>query len=169
MRSTHAHIVPTPREGSAPLMESYLDIPRMLERMHRRFLDILQGQLTRAGITDLTPVQVFLLLDIGEDEISLQDLINRGHYLRSNALNNIKKLVESGHFEQSRATNDRRAVRLKLTPKALAACVSIRREQQNLAEALSRHDDVPEEMAVAQKALRRLERSWDEYLRYGTL
>jgi DNA-binding MarR family transcriptional regulator len=151
------------------LTESYLDIPRMLERMHRRFLDILQTQLTKAGINDVTPVQVFLMLDIGEEEISLQDLINRGHYLRSNALNNIKKLVESGHFEQTRAQNDRRAARLKLTPRSLQICVNIRRELQSLDTELLRREEDPSEIPTALAVLRRLERSWDEYLRYGSI
>ncbi len=148
---------------------TYLDIPRMLERMHRRYMDILQDQLTRVGVTDLNPVQAFLLLDIGADEISLQDLIKRGNYQRSNALNNVKKLVESGHFEQSRSTSDRRAVRLKLTPRALAICTQIRQQLEQLAEAVASQDEAPDEMAVAQRALRRLERGWEEFLRYGRL
>ncbi|HWK44614.1 MAG TPA: winged helix DNA-binding protein [Stellaceae bacterium] len=159
--------MPETREEAVSLIEAYLEVPRVLERMHRRFLDILQGQLTQMGVTDLTPVQMFMLLDIGEDEISLQDLINRGHYQRSNALNNTKKLIETGHFEQSRSANDRRTVRLKLTPKALVVCTEIRRQQHALAETLSNHDVNPAEMTVTRQALRRLERSWDEYLRYG--
>ena len=151
------------------LSESYLDIPRALERMHRCYLDILQTQLTKAGIADVSPVQVFMMLDIGDDEISLQDLINRGHYLRSNALNNIKKLVDSGHFEQSRAQNDRRAVRLRLTERSREICAGIRRELQGLDEQLHQREANPTDIAIALKVLRRLERSWDEYLRYGSI
>jgi DNA-binding MarR family transcriptional regulator len=149
------------------LTESYLEIPRLLERLHRRFLDILQTQMTAAGIADVSPVQAFLMLDIGEDEISLQDLINRGHYLRSNALHNVKKLVESGHFEQSRSPNDRRAVRLKLTPRSLEICAVIRRELLAMDEHLRQRDETPGDLVVAIKRLRQMERNWDEYLRYG--
>ncbi|HVJ52032.1 MAG TPA: winged helix DNA-binding protein [Aliidongia sp.] len=149
------------------MTESYLDIPRLLERLHRRFLDILQAQLSAAGFNDVSPVQVFLMLDIGEEEISLQELINRGNYLRSNALHNIKKLVESGHFEQTRSPNDRRAVRIKLTPRARDICAVIRRDLKTMDEELRGRDERPDELITAIKALRQLERNWGEYLRYG--
>ena len=81
----------------------------------------------------------------------------------------LKKLVEAGYFEQSRSPNDRRAVRVKLTKKARDICDKIRSQMKALDNAINRSDESPAEMDVAYRALRRLERAWDEYLRYGKL
>lgn len=146
-----------------------LDLPRLVERMHRRFLDVLGVELAKHGVQDLNPAQAFLLLDIGEGELGVQELINRGYYARSNALYNIKKLVETGYFEESRSPSDRRVVRVKLTTKARDICTKLRDKQQELTEAFVRGDERPDDLEVAYRALRRLERAWDEYLRYGKL
>ena len=151
------------------MSESSFELPRLLERMHRRFLDVLRAELNRLSVDDLNSVQAFLLLDIGDEETSVQELVNRGYYVHSNALYNIKKLVEAGYFEQSRSPNDRRAVRVKLTKKAREICDKIRGQMKALDNAINRSDESPAEMDVAYRALRRLERAWDEYLRYGKL
>ena len=146
------------------MKQASLEVPRLLERMHRRFLDVLGAELTRAGVHDLNAAQAFLLLDIGDGVLSVQELINRGYYVRSNALNNIKKLTETGYFEQSRAERDRRVTRIQLTPKAQELCTRIVANQQALADKFTATDEQPEELAAAMRVLRRIERSWDDYL-----
>jgi DNA-binding MarR family transcriptional regulator len=147
--------------------ELYLEVPRMLERLHRDYMDILQVQLQRCGIDDLLPVHVFMLLDIDEDGVSLQQLIARGRYQRSNAFNHIRKLAEQGYIEQSRSSHDRRTIRLRLTPKATDLRVRLRSHLQ----ILDAHFHPTEaDRSAAQdilQALGRLERLWGGYLRYG--
>lgn len=144
-----------------------LELPRLLERMHRHYLDLLSAELARLGVGDLTAAQAFLLLDIGEEEVGIQDLINRGHYVSSNALYNIRKLVEAGYFEQTRAATDRRVVRVKLTGKAQELCTRLAERQRLFAEQFVSGDERAEELEAAYRLLRRLERAWDERIRYG--
>ena len=144
-----------------------LELPRLLARMHRRYLDLLRVELGRIGANDINPVQAFLLLDLGGDETGVQDLVARGYYVTSNALYNIKKLVEAGYFEQSRSAHDRRAMRVRPTAKAVAICDKIRERQARIETAVAGREGSESDSALAYKSLRRLERAWEEYLRYG--
>ena len=146
--------------------DAYFLLPRLIERMHRRYLDVLRFELTRLGVDDLNPVQMMQLLNI-DDEVSVQELVDRGHYVGSSAFYNIKKLVQTGYIEQSRAPSDRRAVRVKLTKKAQALCAKLREQQDALAASFAKLEDKSTDLEAAYKSLRNLERSWDDYLRYG--
>jgi DNA-binding MarR family transcriptional regulator len=141
-------------------------LPRLIERMHRRYLDVLRFELTRMGIDDLNPVQMMQLLNIDE-EVSVQELVDRGHYVGSSAFYNIKKLVQTGYIEQSRSPSDRRAVRVRLTKKAHDLCARLREQQDALANSFAKLDEKGTDIEGAYKTLRSLERSWDDYLRYG--
>jgi DNA-binding MarR family transcriptional regulator len=146
----------------------YLEMPRLLERLHRDFMDILQVQLQRCGITDLLPVHVFMLLDIDGEGGSLTQLIARGRYQRSNAFNHIRKLTEHGYIEQSRSNHDRRAILLKLTPKAIELRELLREHLQALdAHFHPTEADRTDERELLE-AMGRLERRWGSYLHYGT-
>lgn len=145
---------------------AYVLLPRLIERMHRRYLDVLRFELTRMGIDDLNPVQMMQLLNIDE-EVSVQELVDRGHYVGSSAFYNIKKLVQTGYIEQSRSPSDRRAVRVRLTKKAHDLCARLREQQNALAASFAKLDDKGTDIEGAYKTLRSLERSWDDYLRYG--
>ena len=154
---------------AAPEPDAGVELPRLLARMHRRYLDLLRVELGRIGANDINPVQAFLLLDLGTDETGVQDLVARGYYVSSNALYNIKKLVEAGYFEQSRSPHDRRAMRVKPTEKALSVCAQIRQRQAQIEAAGARREGGPRDSDVAYESLRRIERAWDDYLRYGRL
>src|SRR5271154_2594632 len=106
-----------PSAFPSPLMHAVQDLPRLIERMHRRFLDVLRVELTRKGINDISPVQAMMLGSIGGEEISVRDLIERGYYLGSNASYNLKHLVDGGYVDRQASARDRRSARLKLSAK----------------------------------------------------
>src|SRR5277367_440523 len=93
------------------------ELPRLIERMHRRFLDVVRVELGNLGIEDISPVQTMMLDNIGNEEISVRDLIERGYYLGSNASYNLKQLVDGGYIERRASSRDRRAAQLKVSPK----------------------------------------------------
>jgi len=146
-----------------------LELPRMLERMHRRYLDILQVELKRLAIRDINPVQAFMLLDMGDDELTIQELVDRGYYVRSNALYNIKKLVDAGYFSQTRDPHDRRAMRIGLTEKARGNCGKLKARLDELAAKVAKRDGPKADYEAVHAALRALERAWDDYIRYGNV
>ena len=51
--------------------QSYHEMTRLIERMHRRFLDVLRAELGRLEINDINAVQCLLLSNIGDEEINV--------------------------------------------------------------------------------------------------
>ena len=147
--------------------KEYLDLTRLIERLHRRFLDVLRTELNRMGIKDINGVQALLLANVGKEEIVIRDLIERGYYQGSNVSYNIKKLTDLGYLEQERSEHDKRSVRIKLTDKALKVVERVRELEDKNADSLDEagisKDDIDQVCAL----LRRLERTWSDYIHYG--
>lgn len=150
------------------MYDAYNTIVQLVERLHRHFLDVLRSELRRMGVNDINAVQALLLSNIGDDDVVIRDLKDRGYYHGSNVSYNIKKLTEFGYIEQERAEHDRRAVQLKLTDKGMDLCMTIRALQQRLAESLTTNGGADEnEMRQAEAVLQKLERTWTDFIRYG--
>ncbi|MCP5368596.1 MAG: winged helix DNA-binding protein [Hyphomicrobiales bacterium] len=156
-------------KGIFPVKKEYLELTRLIERLHRRFLDVLRAELNRMGVKDINGVQALLLANIGEEDIVIRDLVERGYYQGSNVSYNIKKLSEMGYLEQERSTHDRRSVRIKLTDKALKVVDSIRDLEDRHARSLSDFNISGEDLEGVSTMLRRLERTWTDYIHYGDL
>src|SRR5436305_2093731 len=138
----------------------YLEAISLVERLHRRFLEIVKLELDGLGIHDINNVQGMILFNIGDARMTVGELTQRGCYLGSNVSYNVKKLVETGYLEQERSTHDRRAIHHTLTKKGLSL-----RDQLSLMH--QRHVEMLKETAVTQADLEavivtlgRLERFW---------
>ena len=94
-----------------------LDCVRLIERLHRRFLDVVKGELDRRGLRDINNVQAVLLSNIQGETVTVGELTARGYYLDSNVSYNVKKLVENGYLERERSEHDRRTTRLRVSGK----------------------------------------------------
>lgn len=151
------------------MKKQYLELTRLVERLHRRFLDVLRAELTRQGIKEVNAVQALLLTNIGEEEIVIRDLVERGYYLGSNVSYNIKKLSEMGFLEQQRSEHDRRSVRIKLTPKALDLVSKIKTLEDNHVTSLTDNDVAEGDIDQVLKTLRRVERTWADHMHFGGL
>lgn len=150
------------------MYEAYNTIVQMLERLHRHFLDVLRAELRRMSVNDINAVQALLLSNIGDQDVVIRDLKDRGYYHGSNVSYNIKKLTEFGYIEQERAEHDRRAVQLRLTDKGMQLCHAIRDLQHRLAQNLNTENGATEsELSHADSVLQKLERTWTDYIRYG--
>src|ERR671921_104104 len=95
----------------------YLDALTLVERLHRRLLDVIKDEFDRRGRSDINSVQALLLYNVGDKELTAGELRTRGYYLGSNVSYNLKKLVEMGFLDHQRSRVDRRSVRIKLTEK----------------------------------------------------
>ncbi|WP_246024296.1 MarR family winged helix-turn-helix transcriptional regulator [Azospirillum ramasamyi] len=144
----------------------YTDLGRVMESITRRFLDVLRMELARIGVTDLSPTQALMLLHIGNEELSVRDLLERGYYLGSNASYNLKHLVEAGYVDRSPSLRDRRAARLKLSERGLATCEALRKLEASRADSLLRSDSDGADFETTYRTLRRLERAWTDLIRY---
>lgn len=142
------------------------ELPRQIERMHRRFLDVVRLELGRVGIRDISPVQVMMLSNIGAETISVRDLIERGYYLGSNASYNLKQLSEGGYVEREASTRDRRSAHLKVTKKGLDVLDTLCALETQWAEPILSKDS-GESIQTAHEVLRKLERCWSDAVRFA--
>src|SRR5499433_3446009 len=94
----------------------YLETLTLVERLHRRLLDVIKDEFDRRSRGDINSVQALLLYNIGEKDLTAGELRTRGYYLGSNVSYNLKKLVEMGYLDHQRSRVDRRSVRIRLTP-----------------------------------------------------
>ncbi|WP_035715433.1 MarR family transcriptional regulator [Azorhizobium doebereinerae] len=146
---------------------THLELVRVIERVHRRYCDLLRVELTRLGIDDISPPQVMLLLTIGEDELSVRDLLERGHYLGSNASYNLKQLLEASYILRTASARDRRSARIRLDAKGRHLCEMIRGVDETYHRLVARDADEERDLGVAFAMLRRMEFVWTNALRYG--
>jgi DNA-binding MarR family transcriptional regulator len=150
-----------------PIRSLYLETLTLVERLHRRLLDVIKDEFDRQGRADINAVQALLLYNIGEKDLTAGELRTRGYYLGSNVSYNLKKLVEMGYLDHQRSRVDRRSVRIKLTDKGreVRDIVEVLYQKQigTVAQVGGINSD---EFATLNKSLQRLERFWTDQILY---
>ncbi|MCW5699085.1 MAG: winged helix DNA-binding protein [Rhodospirillales bacterium] len=149
------------------MKQEYLELTRSIERLHRRFLDVLRSELNRLGKRDINGVQSLLLANIGDEEIAIRDLVERGYYQGSNVSYNIKKLAEMGYITQRRSDHDRRSVTIALTDKARELVQQIRELEERIADGLGDENLGGDDIMSVCRTLRAVERTWADHIRFG--
>lgn len=142
----------------------YEEVTQIVERMHRRYLDVIRLELQSLGIRDINSVQALILVSMRDEEMLIRDLIQRYYYLGSSTNYNIKKLVECGYLEHERARHDRRSVRIRLSAKGRDLVAELNQLQKQHAEMLTAEGDLSQDIQSTRKWLRRVERVWAEFI-----
>ena len=145
----------------------YLESLTLVERLHRRLLDVIKDEFERQGRNDVNAVQALLLYNIGNSELTAGELRTRGYYLGSNVSYNLKKLVEQGFIHHQRSRIDRRSVRVSLTENGskIAAIVE-KLYQRHIASIETVGGINSDEFQRMNKSLQRLERFWTDQILY---
>src|SRR5437667_7467059 len=147
--------------GQAPLQPLYLEALTLVERLHRRLLDVIKDEFDRAGRADVNSVQALLLFNIGESELTAGELRTRGYYLGSNVSYNLKKLVEMGYIHHQRSRMDRRSVRVSLTEKGQEVADVVNRLYERHIRSIDQVGGIgADDFKVLNRSLQRLERFW---------
>jgi DNA-binding MarR family transcriptional regulator len=159
--------VPAQDDRKEAIRSLYLEALQLVERLHRRLLDVIKDEFERNGRSDINAIQALLLFNIGNSELTAGELRTRGYYLGSNVSYNLKKLVDLDFINHQRSRIDRRSVRISLTDKG-----------QDIAEIVAglydRHIGSIEqvgginvdEFRAMNKALLRLDRFWNDTIAY---
>src|SRR5881397_3149503 len=159
MKSVARAVEPAERDARFDhIRPLYLDALTLVERLHRRLLDVIKDEFDRRGRSDINSVQALLLYNVGDKELTAGELRTRGYYLGSNVSYNLKKLVELGFLDHQRSRVDRRSVRIRLTVEAL---------YQKHVKTVEQVGGISnEEFATLNKSLHRLERFWTDQILY---
>ena len=148
------------------MKDQYLISIRLIERLHRRFLDVIKAELDRLGIEDINNVQTLILFNINDEQLTVGELTVRGYYLGSNVSYNVKKLVENAYLNQERSPHDRRMTRVRVSEKGLELCERIDELYQRNAAELERAVIGQEQLSATNQVLSALERYWSNYITY---
>ena len=168
MKSVAKAIEPADRQARFDhIQPHYLEALTLIERLHRRLLDVIKDEFDRKGRADINAVQALLLFNIGDKELTAGELRTRGYYLGSNVSYNLKKLVELGFLDHQRSRVDRRSVRIKLTEKGSDVCETVRALYEKHVRTVEQVGGInADEFAGLNKALHRLERFWTDQILY---
>ena len=145
----------------------YLEALHLVERLHRRLLDVIKDEFERRGRDDVNSVQALLLYNIGDKELTASELRTRGYYLGSNVSYNVKKLVEAGYLHHARSRVDRRSVRISLTEKGRQVHEVVKALYDKHARTIQPIGGISDEdFQRLNQALARVERFWTDQIRY---
>ncbi|QLP97588.1 MAG: winged helix DNA-binding protein [Rhodoblastus sp.] len=154
-------------ERIAEVRPAYLEALTLVERLHRRLLDVIKDEFDRRGRSDVNAVQALLLYNIGDKELTAGELRTRGYYLGSNVSYNVKKLVEMGYLHHARSRIDRRSVRISLTEKGKDVHHVVASLYEKHVSTVEQIGGVSgEEFRRLNQALNRLERFWTDQIKY---
>jgi len=168
MQAATKAMEPTERAGRFdPTRSLYLETLTLVERLHRRLLEVIKDEFDRRSRADINSVQALLLYNIGEKDLTAGELRTRGYYLGSNVSYNLKKLVEMGYLDHQRSRVDRRSVRIKLTEKGREVCDIVDTLYQKHIGTVTQVGGInTDEFATLNKSLQRLERFWTDQILY---
>ena len=146
------------------MKQVYLETILLIERLHRRFLDVVKSELDGLKVEDINNVQTLILYNIGRDQLTVGELTNRGYYHGTNVSYNVKHLVETGYLLQEKAPHDKRSTRVKLSDKGAALVQKMDALiERNVAD-LDKRSPGLAFLADVNKSMHNLERFWTEYM-----
>jgi DNA-binding MarR family transcriptional regulator len=158
--------VPAP-VGDSEIKPLYLEALTLVERLHRRLLDVIKDEFDRSGRSDVNAVQALLLFNIGESELTAGELRTRGYYLGSNVSYNLKKLVEMNYIHHQRSRMDRRSVRVSLTDKGREIAKIVNGLYDRHIRSIEQVGGIASgDFKELNRSLQRLERFWTDQILY---
>ncbi|MEQ8305931.1 MAG: MarR family winged helix-turn-helix transcriptional regulator [Hoeflea sp.] len=154
-------------DESVVLKDLYLESLQLVERLHRRLLDVIKDEFDRNNRTDINAVQALLLFNIGNSELTAGELRSRGYYLGSNVSYNLKKLVDLGYINHQRSRVDRRAVRISLTEHGIEVAEIIAGLYDRHINSIAKVGGIgANEFEELNKLMQRLDRFWNDQILY---
>ncbi len=139
---------------------SYVETIALIERLHRQCMEVVKAELDRLGVRNLNAVQAMILFNLGDSELTVGELTQRGYYLGSNVSYNVKKLVENGYLIQQRSPHDKRATHLRCSEQGLDICKRLDALFAQQAEDLGKNGVDGQALSNTNDALQRLEGYW---------
>jgi DNA-binding MarR family transcriptional regulator len=166
-RQTAAHAETENKDPREQIRSLYLESLQLVERLHRRLLDVIKDEFDRNGRSDINAIQALLLFNIGNSELTAGELRTRGYYLGSNVSYNLKKLVELGFINHQRSRVDRRSVRVSLTEKGQEVAEVVGKLYDRHIGSIEQVGGInSEEFQQMNRSLQRLDRFWNDTIAY---
>lgn len=146
---------------------TYFELARLMERASRKFSGLVRAELTKLRVDDIGPAQAMVLLAIGDSELSVAELLDRGHYVGSNVSYYLKQLADGDYIDRVASQRDKRSARIKLTEKGRRLRTSLRDAAMIYERAVKRGDQDQRMLETAFQTLHQLELAWGSASRFG--
>ncbi|AJD40751.1 winged helix-turn-helix transcriptional regulator [Rhizobium sp. SEMIA 4085] len=149
------------------IRDLYMESLHLVERLHRRLLDVIKDEFDRQGRSDVNAIQALLLFNIGNSELTAGELRSRGYYLGSNVSYNVKKLVDLGFINHQRSRIDRRSVRISLTETGTEVAETVAKLYERHIASIDKVGGIgTDEFTQMNRLLQRLDRFWNDQILY---
>tara|TARA_Y100000766_G_C18661748_1_gene485528 strand:- start:8 stop:427 length:420 start_codon:yes stop_codon:yes gene_type:complete len=119
------------------------------------------------GVRDLNAAQAVVMYHIGEEDMTVGELTNRGYYLDSNPSYNVRKMVEAVYLVQERSRHYKRLIRRRLTEKGLELRGTLQDMFNRQTMALGPDSVTQDDLRTANGILSRLEWFWGGSQEFG--
>ncbi len=146
----------------------YKNVIFLVERLHRHFLEVVKAELEHLGSSDINNIQALILFNIGDEELTVGELTNRGYYLGSNVSYNVKKMVENGYLIQERSPHDRRSFHVRAAEKGVGVFRNLSALFDEHASQLGENQFDKAGLEAANATLSRLQQFWSAPQHSGT-
>jgi DNA-binding MarR family transcriptional regulator len=156
-----------PAASAAELLSGYTNAILMIERLHRRLLDVVTDALDRAKIEGVNAVQAIMLYNIADQELTVSELRARDYYTGSNSSYNVKKLVEGGFLRYAKSRIDRRTVKISLGERGEEIHALVHRAYQRHAATVEHLGGIQaDDFSAVNRSLARLDRFWNDQIEF---
>lgn len=143
---------------------SYLESIKLLEQLHRQFLEVVKTELDKRAVEDINAVQSLILFNMANDEVTMGELTIHGYYLGSNVSYNAKKLQQSGYIDFHRSYQDKRSIKVSLTYKGQQFKKILDGIFDLHAQKLQHFGLTQKEINNTNAGLKKLEEFWNDFL-----
>ena len=89
------------------MSEKYLESIALIEKIYRLFLDVLKFELQKIRALDLNQTQAMILMYVGNQKMSISEIVEKGNFVGSNVSYNVKKLIQSKYVTQESSEFDK--------------------------------------------------------------
>lgn len=158
-----AEDIPKP---SHKVIVTHFELARTLDRVNRRFATFLQTELTKLGVTEIGSFQAMILFDIGNDEFSVGQLLERGSYSGTNMSYHLRQLSGGGFVERVVSQRDRRSARIRLSTKGQKLCADLNTVGSLCNRFVAKNPDDLRNFAVAFQTLHKIDQVFESAARY---
>jgi DNA-binding MarR family transcriptional regulator len=148
-----------PTVNSYEVGAHYVDTLNTVVRLRYQFLEIIEDEFDRHGLSDLNGVQALLLFKIGDREMTPTEIQSRSLYLGSSVSHHLRKLSAHGYVFQRPSAADRRIVLISLTERGRRIARTIDRLLDRQVFLIDKIGGIAaDDLSHAKRCLRRLER-----------
>jgi DNA-binding MarR family transcriptional regulator len=159
-----SHSIAKPRHKTAAFS---FELARSLDRINRRFVTFLQAELTKLGVTEINAPKALILFAIGDDELTVSQLLERGNYGNSNMSHYLKQLSKAGFIERGASPRDKRSARIRLSGKGQKLCSDLDNADSLYHRFVDKSLDDLDNLAVTFQMLRKMDQVFRIVARYG--